>query len=87
LKKTTIVKTFGATGLSPFEPEVIVKRFNTKQGILEASSHSRLSALGTSERRKTKGTLRQFVKDRAGPQTQSSARPFCDSSELVRTTL
>jgi hypothetical protein len=42
-KETTILKTFEATGLSPFNSEVILKRFHTS-----SSSDSKSSALSTS---------------------------------------
>jgi hypothetical protein len=57
-KETTILKAFEATGLSPFNPEVILKRFNTS-----SSSDSESSALSASNWRKTEGLLRQVVKD------------------------
>jgi hypothetical protein len=59
-KETTILKAFEATGLSPFNPEVILKRFNTTSS---SSSDSESSALSASNWRKTEGLLRQVVKD------------------------
>jgi hypothetical protein len=55
-KKDTILKAFEATGLSPFEPEVILKRFNepAQSGQL---SNSDSSALSTSDWKK----IRQLV--------------------------
>ena len=44
-KETTILKVFEATGLSPFDPEVILKRFNTRSSYLSDSESSALSAL------------------------------------------
>jgi hypothetical protein len=52
-KKTMILKAFEATGLSPFNPEVILKKFNTSP----SSSDSKSSALSTSDWRK----IRQLV--------------------------
>jgi hypothetical protein len=43
-KETTILKAFKATGLSPFDPEVILRRFNTSP----SSSDSEFSVLSTS---------------------------------------
>ena len=60
-KETTILKAFEATGLSPFNPEVILERFNTD---LSSSSDSESSALSALNWRKTEGLLRQVVKDR-----------------------
>jgi hypothetical protein len=46
-KEETILKAFKATGLSPLNPEVILKRFNRQptQGSLSDSDSSALSAL------------------------------------------
>jgi hypothetical protein len=54
-KATTILKAFEATGLSPFNPEVVLRRFNTS---LSSSSDSESSALSASNWRKTKRLLR-----------------------------
>jgi hypothetical protein len=51
-KETTIPKAFEATGLLPFKPEVILKRFNIQDDI-EASGNSNSSALSASNWRKT----------------------------------
>jgi hypothetical protein len=44
-KETMILKSFEATGLSPFNPKVILRRFNTSP----SSSSSEFSALSTSD--------------------------------------
>jgi hypothetical protein len=68
-KEETILKAFEATSLSPFNPEVILKRFN-RQPQSGASSDSDSSALSASNWRKTKSLLRQVVKDRRDPRAQ-----------------
>ena len=70
-KETTILKAFEATGLSPFNPEVILKRFNTS-----SSSDSESSALSASNWRKTEGLLRQVVKDRGDRRAQKLSQAF-----------
>jgi hypothetical protein len=49
-KESTILKAFKTTGLSPFNPEVILKRFNTNSSF---SRDSEFSALSSSNWRKT----------------------------------
>jgi hypothetical protein len=70
-KETTILKAFEATGLLPFNPEVILKRFNTS-----SSSDSESSALSTSNWRKTERLLRQVVKDRGDRRAQKLSQAF-----------
>jgi hypothetical protein len=60
-KEETILKAFKATGLSPFEPEVILKKFNTRQPTPGSSDDSDSSALSASNWRKTESLLRQVV--------------------------
>jgi hypothetical protein len=72
-KETTILKAFEATGLSPFDPEVIRKRFNTRSS---SSSDSESSALSASNWRKTEGLLRQVVKDRGDRRAQKLSQAF-----------
>ena len=74
-KEATILKAFEATGLSPFNSEVILKRFNLTQAT-EASSDSDSSALSASNWRKTETLLRQVVKDRGDPRAQKLSRAF-----------
>jgi hypothetical protein len=74
-KEDTILKAFEATGLSPFEPEVILKRFN-KQPTQGSSSNSDSSALSASNWRKTESLIRQVVKDRGDPRAQKLSRAF-----------
>ena len=71
-KETTILKAFSATGLSPFNPEVILKRFN----ISPSSSDSESSALSATNWRKTEGLLRQVVKDRGDKRAQKLSLAF-----------
>jgi hypothetical protein len=66
-KETTILKAFEATGLSPFNPEVILKRFNTT---LSSSSDSESSALSASDWRKIERLLRQVVADQGNRQVK-----------------
>jgi hypothetical protein len=72
-KETTILKAFEATGLSPFNPEVILRRFNTSSN---PSSDSESSALSASNWRKTEGLLRQVVKDRGDRRAQKLSQAF-----------
>ncbi|KAF2834038.1 hypothetical protein CC86DRAFT_279208 [Ophiobolus disseminans] len=74
-KEKTILKAFKATGLSPLEPEVILKRFNT-QPIQDSSSDSDSSDLSASNWRKTEGLLRQVVKARGDPRAQKLSQAF-----------
>ena len=72
-KETTILKAFEATGLSPFNPEVVLRRFNTSSN---TSSDSESSALSASNWRKTEGLLRQVVKDRGDKRAQKLSQAF-----------
>ena len=62
-KKDTILKAFEATGLSPFEPEVILKRFN-QPAQSGQSSDSDSSALSASDWRKIRRLVDDAVADR-----------------------
>jgi hypothetical protein len=62
-KETTILKAFEATGLSPFEPEVILRRFN-QQPTQSSLSDSDSSALSASDWRKIRQLVDQAVVDR-----------------------
>jgi hypothetical protein len=70
-KETAILKAFEATGLSPFNSEVILKRFDTS-----SSSNSKSSALSASNWRKTEGLLPQVVKDQGDRQAQKLSQAF-----------
>ena len=63
-KKETILKTFQATSLSPFDPEVILKRFNTRQPTPGSSSDSDFSALSVSNWRKIRQLIDRAVANR-----------------------
>ena len=69
-RETTILKAFQATGLSPFDPIVILQRFDNRQPTSGDSSDSSASALNASNWRNDEGLLRQVVKDRADPKAQ-----------------
>jgi hypothetical protein len=71
-KETTILKAFEATGLSPFNPEVILQRFPPPA----SSSDSESSELSASNWRKTERLLRQVVKDRGDRQAQKLSQAF-----------
>lgn len=62
-KEETILKAFKATGLSPFEPEVILKRFN-QPAQSGQSSDSDSSALSASDWRKIRQLVNHAVADR-----------------------
>jgi hypothetical protein len=68
--ETTILRAFEATGLSPFNSEVILERFNMQDNI-EASGDSSSSAFSASNWRKTESLLRQVDKDRGDPRPQN----------------
>jgi hypothetical protein len=72
-KEMTIPKAFEATGLSPFNPDVILKRFNTTSS---SSSDSESSALSASNWRKTERLLREVVKDRGDKRAQKLSQAF-----------
>jgi hypothetical protein len=60
----------------PFEPEVILKRFNTRQPTPGTLSDSDSSALSASNWRKTESLLRQVVNDRRDPRAQKLSQAF-----------
>jgi hypothetical protein len=74
--KDTILKVFQATGLSPFKPDVVLKRFTARQPMLGDSSDSDSSALSASNWRQTESLLRQVVKNRGDPRAQKLSRAF-----------
>lgn len=74
-KKETILKAFKATGLSPLNPEVILKRFS-QPAQSGQSSNSDSSALSASNWRKTERLLRQVVHDRSDPRAQKLSGAF-----------
>ena len=75
-KESTILKAFQATGLSPFNPDAILQRFNSRQPISGTLSDSDSSALSASNWRKTEGLLREVVKDRGDPRAQKLSQAF-----------
>jgi hypothetical protein len=74
-KKATILKAFEATGISPSNPEVILKRFH-QQAQSASSEDSDSSALSASNWRKIESLVRQVVADRSDPQAQKLSRAF-----------
>jgi hypothetical protein len=74
-KKETILKAFEATGLSPLNPEVILKQFN-QPAQSSQSSDSNSSALSASDWRKTERLLRQVVGNRSNLRAQKLSRAF-----------
>jgi hypothetical protein len=72
-RKQQSFRAFEATGLSPFNPEVILKRFNTS---LSSSSNSESSTLSFPNWKKTEGLLQQVVKDRGDKQVQKLSQAF-----------
>jgi hypothetical protein len=71
-----ILKAFEATGLSPFHPEVILKRFNTSP----SSSDSESSALSASDWRKIERPLRQVVADQGNRQVKQLSQVLHSNS-------
>ncbi|KAF1960885.1 HET-domain-containing protein [Byssothecium circinans] len=80
-KKETILKAFEATGLSPLNLEVILKRFNS-QPIQGSSSDSDSSALSASDWRKIRQLVDHAVADR--DQRKLSIRSVLAEHENVR---
>jgi hypothetical protein len=74
-KGATILKAFEATGLSPSNPEVILKRFH-QPAQSGSSDNSDSSALSASNWRKTESLLRQVVADRSDPRAQKLSQAF-----------
>jgi hypothetical protein len=74
--KTTILKSFKATGLSPFNPDVILGKFYTKQSTDDrpASSGSNSSVLSSSDWRKIEMLLREVVNDLYNNKTKKLSR-------------
>jgi hypothetical protein len=69
----SILNSFKVTGLSPFNPEVILQRFTAPSGI---SSDSESSELSASNWRKTERLLREVVQDRGDSRAQKLSRDF-----------
>ena len=69
-RKTTILEAFEATGLSPFDPAVILQRFNNKQPTSGNSSDSGSSAFSGSDWRKIERLQRQVVADQGDEQVK-----------------
>ncbi|KAF1937290.1 hypothetical protein EJ02DRAFT_477157, partial [Clathrospora elynae] len=68
-QEKTILKAFEATGLSPFNPQVILQRFTTSTP-LASLSDSDSSTISTSDWRKIERLLRQVVDDRGNKQVK-----------------
>jgi hypothetical protein len=75
-KKETIFKAWETRGLLPFDPEVILKKFKTREPTPGNSSDSDSSALSASNWRKTESLLRQVVRDRRDPRAQKLSQAF-----------
>ena len=75
-KETTILKAFEATGLSPFNPEVILQRFTAPA----SSSDSESSALSASDWRKIKRVFDQVVADRSDKRVKRLSQALHASS-------
>ena len=80
-KETTILTAFEAIGLSPFDPDVILRRFNTSL----PSSDSDSSALSASDWRKMERILRQVVVDQGNKQVKRLSQVL--HSNLVQNAL
>jgi hypothetical protein len=74
-KQETILKAFEATGLSPLNPEVILKRFD-RQPTLGSSSDSDSSTLSASHWRKIESLVREVAKDRRDPRAQKLSQAY-----------
>ena len=62
-KEKTILKAFKTTGISPPDPQAILKRFNVEDEEKPSSSESTTSVLSASDWRKIERLLRQTVED------------------------
>jgi len=62
-KEKTILKAFKTTGISPPDPQAILKRFNVEDEERPSSSESTTSVLSASDWRKIERLLRQTVED------------------------
>jgi hypothetical protein len=74
-KQETILKAFEATGLSPLNPEVILKRFD-RQPTPGSSSDSDSSTLSASNWRKIESLVRDVAKDRRNPKAQKLSQAY-----------
>jgi hypothetical protein len=77
-KKATILKAFEATGISPLNPEVILKRFD-QPAQTGQSSDSESSALSASDWRKIRQLVDHAVADRDQKRSQNSIKRSTDS--------
>lgn len=62
-KEKTILKAFNVTGLSPFNPQHVLNRFNIEEDERPSSSESSASVLNPSDWRKIEQLLRKVVAD------------------------
>lgn len=69
-KPQTVKKAFEATGLSPFNPEVILKRFKVDDSSRPSSAGSSTSVLSASDWRKIQALLKQAVADITNERSQ-----------------
>jgi hypothetical protein len=76
-KETTILKAFKTTGLSTFNPEVILKRFNTTSS---SSSNSKSSASSASDLRKIEHLLCQVVANQGNRQVKRLSQNLYSNS-------
>ena len=84
-KDSTILKAFKVTGISPVDPEAVLKKFKTRETERPSSSESNTSVLSASDWRKIERLLRKVVQD----VTDSSVRQLSQTvhTMAVRTTL
>jgi len=86
-KEETILKSFKATGISPFDPEVILQRFNDTTLDEQVSRESSTSALSGSDWRKLDRLVRSAVEDQSSKDAQKLSRSLHHISvqnELLR---
>jgi hypothetical protein len=69
--ETTILKAFKATGISPFDPSIVLEKLRLRQPTSDSES-----SLSYSNWRKTERLLRQVVRDRDDPRAQQLSPVF-----------
>ena len=69
--ETTILKAFKATGISPFDPSIVLEKLRLRQPTSDSES-----SLSDSNWRKTERLLREVVRDRDDPRAQQLSQIF-----------
>ena len=75
-KETTILNSFKATGISPLEPDAILKRFTNTNPDEQGSRESSTPVLSASDWRKIERLLRVVVKDIKADESKKISQSF-----------